>query len=198
MNPQRPKISRKPIVLLVSLCLILAAVLIPVGAHLPRWVEIEIVLGVWWLIWVIALTWILHRGHKVEDDANWTGMGSKKGSFLDRFMPNSDKYSGCGDFAGCADPGCGEGFGGIVVAILALILIGLAVILLVELIIPAIALLLFASIGGMFARAVNDTHDCEGSIGKSLFWGALWATVYIGPVAAVAIWLANYLAHRVA
>ena len=29
---------------------ILSAILIPVAAHLPTWIEFEIVLGVWWAI----------------------------------------------------------------------------------------------------------------------------------------------------
>jgi len=186
MTPQRPKVSRKPIVLLVSLCLIVSAVLIPVALKLPRWVEIELVLGAWWLVWVIAMVVLLYRGHAVDDDAEWMGgRGKRSRAALDwlSIFP--------GDI-GCLFEGCSE----VLIAILAFLLLGLAVFVVVELIIPAIALLLLASIGGMFARAVNDTHDCQGRLGLSLFWGVLWATVYIGPVAAIAIWVSNYLAHR--
>lgn len=177
--------------ILVSICLVLAGVLIPVAAKLPKLVEAEIVLGSFWLVWVIALTWLLFRGHKVEDDAFWTGLGAKgRKSMMDR-------WNGCGDIAsGCGDPGClffDEGCASILLVIVAFLLIGLAFLLLIELIVPAIALLLLASIGGMFARAVNDNHHCDGRFGLSLFWGAIWATVYIGPVAAIVIWVISLL-----
>jgi hypothetical protein len=192
--PQRPKVSRKPIVILVSLCLILSAILIPVAAKLPKLLEAEIVLAAWWLVWVVALTWLLFRGHGVEDDAFWDGVGDKTGSWKRWF--NSSDRSGCSDIgSGCGDLGCffDDGCGSILLAIAAFILIGLAFLLLFELIVPAIALLLLASIGGMFARAVNDNHHCEGKLGLSLFWGAIWATIYVGPVAAIVIWVISLL-----
>lgn len=64
------------------------------------------------------------------------------------------------------------------------ILLALAVFLLIEFAIPAVALVLLASIGGMLARAVNDRHDCEGRVGLSLAWGLIWSSLYVGPVAA--------------
>lgn len=181
--PQRPKVSRKPIVLLVSLCLILSAVLIPVASRLPRLIEAELVLGVWWLIWVIALSALLFRGHKVEDDADWIGNGGERTkSWLEWLNIPAD--SGC-----LLDEGCFMIF----VAIIAFLLLGLAFLVLIEFVVPAIALLLFASIGGMFARAVNDNHHCEGRLGLSLLWGAIWATVYVGPIAAIVIWVISLL-----
>lgn len=176
--------------ILVSICLVLAGVLIPVAAKLPKLLEAEIVLAAFWLVWVVALTWLLFRGHKVEDDAFWTGVGAKgKKSLLNR-------WDGCGDVAsGCGDLGCifDEGCGSIVLAVVAFLLLGLAFLLLIELVVPAIALLLLASIGGMFARAVNDNHHCEGRFFLSLLWGAIWSTLYIGPVAGIVIWVISQL-----
>lgn len=184
MNPksQRPRVSRKPIVLLVSICLILSAVLIPVASKLPRMVEAEMVLGAWWLVWVIGLAWLLFRGHHVEDDAEWIGKGK-------------DRWRSWADATHVPDLGCmlDDGCATVLLGIAAFILLGLAFLVVIELVIPAIALLLFASIGGMFARAVNDNHHCEGNLGLSVFWGAIWATVYVGPLAAIVIWVINYL-----
>ncbi|MBC8065314.1 MAG: hypothetical protein H7Y17_10815 [Chlorobia bacterium] len=198
-QPQRPKISRKPIVLLVSLCLIVSAVLIPIAAKLPKLIEAQLVLGVWWLVWVCVLTWLLFRGDKVDDDIHWFSPITKTTSLRDWAKVRSDRYGGCADLgSGCADPGCffDDGCGWFLLAISAFALLAFAFLFLFELAIPAIALLLLASIGGMFARAVNDTHHCKGRIGLSLLWGAIWATVYIGPVAAIVIWVAGYLAQR--
>lgn len=172
--------------LLVSLCLIISAVLIPVASKLPHLIEAEIVLLAWWLIWVIALTTLLFRGHAVEDDADWIGKGGLRTKSWFEWV-NMPWDAGCAFDEGCVT---------IILAIVAFLLIGLAFLLLIEFVIPAIALLLLASIGGMFAQAVNDTHHCEGRMGLSLLWGAIWATVYVGPVAAIVIWVAGYLAQR--
>jgi hypothetical protein len=187
MNPDpRPLVSRKPIVLIVGLCFLVSAVLIPVSLHLNRWIEVELVLAVWWLIWFVVMSWLLYEGHAIQDDAEFARPGIKwGGDFLDSAVSAGDLGCLIGD-------GCGEA--GLAVVGIVLLLIGVA--LLIEFIFPAIALLLLASIGGMFARAVNDTHDCEGRIGRSLFWAFAWATLYIGPIAAVVIWVSNYLAHR--
>lgn len=90
------------------------------------------------------------------------------------------------DASGCFfDEGCAA----IGLAVAAFVLIGLAFLLLIELIIPAIVLLLLASIGGMIARAVNDNHHCEGRISLSILWGAIWATIYIAPTTGVVVWI---------
>lgn len=183
--PQRPKVSRKPLVLVIALCLVLSGVLIPVGAHLPRWVEAEIVLAVWWLVWVCMLTALLFRGEAVDDDTRWLPFGGEKsGMMLDSL--------GILDPVGCI---AGEGCATVILTIAAVLLAGLALMVLVEFIVPAIALLLLASIGGMLARAVNDRHECAGRFGASLLWGAVWATLYIGPVAAAVLWLST-MVHR--
>jgi hypothetical protein len=44
------------------------ALLIPPVLKLPRWVEYEIVLGVWWVFWIGLLTYFLTRGFRVTDD----------------------------------------------------------------------------------------------------------------------------------
>ena len=192
MNPDpRPKVSRKPIVLIVALCFLLSGVLIPVSLHLNRWVEVELVLAVWWLVWIVVMSWLLYEGHAVDDDIHvpWT-----KGRLA---KTSAGEAGGCVADAGCSHgcfpmDGCGE----VGVAIVGIFLLIVGVIFLIELIFPAIALLLLASIGGMFARAVNDTRGCEGRVGLSFFWAFAWATLYIGPVAAIVIWVSNYLAHR--
>jgi len=91
---------------------------------------------------------------------------------------------------GCALSGC---VGEIGLIILAIVLIIAGLLAVIEFVIPAIAILLFLSIGGMLARAVNDKHHCEGRLGLSVLWGAVWATVYVGPVAAIVIWVTALL-----
>ena len=66
--PPRTRISGKWSALSLALCFIVSAVLVPVAAHLPHWLDFELVLGAWRCVWVIALSWILVNGHFVEDD----------------------------------------------------------------------------------------------------------------------------------
>ena len=49
--------------------------------------------------------------------------------------------------------------------------------------IPVVAVVL----RGMLARVVNDRHHCEGNLFLASVWGAIWATVYTGPLALV-VW----------
>src|SRR6476619_256049 len=56
-------------VVALVVCFIITAVLVPHAAHLPRWVEVELVIGGWWLVWVFALAYLLYRTCGVSDDA---------------------------------------------------------------------------------------------------------------------------------
>ena len=167
----------------MGLCLAVAALVVPLALKLPVIAEAEIVMAVWWGVWVVTLTALLYRGNPVDDDAEWVGKGANRiKSWLG--FGNLPWDMGCWIDGGCAS---------FVLAIFAFFLLGLAFLLLIEFVLPAIAILLFLSVGGMLARAVNDTHHCEGRLGPSLFWGSIWAIVYVGPVAAVVIWVAALL-----
>lgn len=174
--------SRKPLVLGVALSLILAAVVVPISIHLPRWVEFEFVFLAWWVIWVGLLAWLLFRGHSVDDDTDVepiARVGQGFGSAAD----------GIFDFGCLATDGCQQ----LVVLVIAGMLLWAGAWLLLEFLLPGIAVLFLASIGGMLARAVNDTHGCEGQMGRSLLWAGLWATAYIGPLAGIVAWLSALL-----
>ena len=45
----------------------------------------------------------------------------------------------------------------------------------VELAMPVVFLVMYWAFMRAIGRVANDWHDCEGSLGKSLGWGALWA-----------------------
>ena len=183
MKPNPDEISRKPLAIWISICLVLAAVSIPLALRLPKVIEAEIVMGGWWLVWAITLSVLLYRGRPVADDADWIGKGTHRfQGWLD--MLGTPFETGCLFDEGCAT---------LLLAIIAFLLLGLAFILLIEFVVPAIAILLFLSIGGMLARAVNDNHHCQRNLALSVLWGALWATVYVGPVAAIVIWTAGLI-----
>lgn len=184
-----PLMSGKASALTLVLCFGISAGLVYAFAaplHVPAWVRWEIIVGLWWLVWLVALTRLLYDGVRVSDDhrmgapRSWFGTGGPSWNF------------GPGDIPLTNAEGCGEGCAtalAVVVALIALVAISW---LLIEVIIPVLAFLLYLLIRGMLARVVNDFHGCTGNFGRSLRWGATWATAYTAPLA-ILIWLGHIL-----
>lgn len=185
---QRSVLSGKWMVAILFLSLGIASTLVPIAAHLPRWVEFEMVIGIWWVIWAIALTAILYSAVGVADDM---AVPSKLGGRLSAV----GEAGGCLPDAGCIGAdltgSCGEAIGGFVIIVLLLA----AAWLLIELVIPALAFLIYFAIRGMLARAVNDRQECCGKPLRSLGWGIVWATAYTAPVALVVLFVHKVYVH---
>jgi hypothetical protein len=182
-----PPLSGLAATVVVLLCLALPAALLPVSLGLPRWIEAEIVIGCWWLVWATALSVLLYRGFRLSHDYVLRAPSSPI-----ELSSSGAKGSGCRNLdagAGC-DPGCGalgEGFALVLVAAVAAVVALGAAWLLVELLLPAIFFLAYALVRGALARVANDEHRCEGSPLRAIGWGTLWATVYVAPLALV-VW----------
>lgn len=169
-----PSISGTWSAAILVLCFALSAVLLPVAAHLPRWVEFELVLVVWWLVWTVAIAWMLYRGCAIADD-----MPVPKGPSL-----GTGEWS-TPDLTSCLwpDPFYADGCGTALVVVGALIMIAAGIWLAVEILIPGVGFLLYLLIRGMMARAVSDRRDCQGSVLRAAIWGMAWATLYTAPLA---------------
>lgn len=48
--------------------MIVVALIVPHLLHLPRWIEAEWTVLVWWSIWATLLTLLLYRGWRISDD----------------------------------------------------------------------------------------------------------------------------------
>ena len=177
-------VSGKGSAALLVLCFALSAIILPVAAHLPRWVEFEMVIGAWWVIWTIALVYLLHKGCEVTDDMQPRTPRTGSCSWGDT-MGNSCSY---GSHAGGE---CGDLILGLMV--LGLLLAGLW--LAVEVLIPGLAFVLYWLVRGMAARAVNDRKDCKENLLRSAGWGVLWATLYTAPLA-LAVWAIHAILPR--
>ncbi len=171
---------------IMAVSFLLSAILIPVAAHLPRWIEFELVLTFWWMVWFAVSVTLLYQGVGVQDDVSAPHMPS-------------GVTSGCLDADpscnGCVAPigdGCGEIFGWIFLAII----FWVAIWFIVELMLPALAFAIYWIIVRLLGRIVNDRHDCKGSVVRSVFWGFVWATVYTLPLVAT-VWGFRFLHHRV-
>jgi hypothetical protein len=178
-----PRLSGKAAAAWLVLCLLLPAVLIPAVVRLPVWVDVEIVLGVWWLVWFAVLTRLLYTGQRVSDDhvmqppRAW--FGSKKG-WLDGLGLGSEPLL---EIEGCA--------------ICCAVVVGLILLVgglwfLIEIAIPLVWFLLYLMVRGMLAMVVNDRHRCRGRLGRSVAWALVWATAYTAPLA-LAVWFVHHL-----
>jgi hypothetical protein len=181
-----PAVSGWATALLLFNSFAVSALAIPMTLRLPRWVAAEIVLAVWWLIWVAALARLLYTRSVIRPDIQGP---RPRGPF------GYGAYSGEGA-AGC-DPGCmptGGDEGCLIALLLAVLLPGI-VWLVIEVAIPFLALVIFGTIRGMLAHVVNDRHNCQHHLGRSLGWATLWATIYTAPLALL-VWWIHHLAVR--
>ena len=188
--PRRPRLSRrlrlpevsgKWTVFWLLICLIITGLLIPLVLKKPLWLEFELVMAAWWVLWGIVLTKLLYKGEQIADDhqqhkpRDWFGFNKKE--------------SGSGpDLSGCGSGADAEGCLVLVGLILALIVVWF----LIEFAIPIIFLMLYFLIRGMLVHVVHDKPQCQGDLGMSAFRGFLWATIYTAPLAGT-IWLVHFI-----
>ena len=180
----RPRISGKWTALTLVACFAVSAVLIPVAAHLPHWIEFELVLLVWWTAWLVVLSWMLLHAHVVELDAEPPHKGLGNLGDGDGCLP-SLALDGC-IFAGAFEPfGC--------LALIVVLLVG--VYFFVEFLLPGIAFLLYLAIRAMLGRVTDDRRNCEDKPGLAFIWGAIWATAYTAPIALI-VWGVHALSRH--
>lgn len=189
-----PRVSARATALVMLAAFAGSAVMVPASMRLPRWIETELVLSLWWVIVVAALTTLLYRGFRLRDDyvyfTPWNRPPAVKG---DAPAPAKEGCSGWSDgLGGCATDGEGL-LAMLALAIVLSLALGAAWVL-VELALPLVFFLMYWLFMRAIGRVANDRHGCEGSLARSLGWGLGWATVYVAPIA-VATWALHAL-HR--
>jgi hypothetical protein len=201
MRPARrgmrlPFLSGKSSAAVLFVCLAITAVMIlPLIRKVPPWIDFEIIIAIWWVVWTIALAAVLNSGRRVADDhilgtpRNWLSGFGKKSQDQDR-PRRTDSDWGCApwywlDFGGF-DEGCLLVLG----VIAALVVAGVGIWLLLEVVIPGLAFVAYFLIRGMLARVANDDHGCQGKLVRAIAWGAVWATLYTAPLAFI-VWLVH-------
>lgn len=207
-NVRLARLSGKATAAWLVFFFLLIGLLIPAVVRLPLWLDFEIVLAAWWLVWLAVLTRLLYTGQRVAADhqlgapRNWLGTTAatdhpKKKDRLDIRKPknsnsNAGWWSGLNGFSGGGDAeGC---LVGIAVIVGLVLLVGL-IWFLVEIAIPVIVFLLYLVVRGMLAHVINDRHRCRGKLGRALAWALVWATAYTAPLAGV-VWFAHCIQSR--
>ncbi len=177
-----PRLSGAWTAAAVGAALAVSAVVLPMAFKLPRWVEIEVVLGTWWAVLFVTLSVLLHRGFRLRDDfvfvPFWRRPSGKggKGSLPDLGLG----FDGC---SGVDGEGCLVALAAIVICGL---LFGLAWVV-AELALPIVLFATYALLLRALTRVAHDRHGCEGNARKAAAWGALWATVYVVPLSVI-VW----------
>lgn len=194
-----PRVSGAVTAGAVASAFVACAVLFPVALKLPRWVEAEVTLGAWWAVLTGVLAALLHRGYRLRDDmvfvAPWDRLGKDGATPTAKPSSGSSALRGCGDFASCGD-GC-SGIDGefavvlVVGAALIAVLLGAAWVV-AEIALPIVLYVGYAVVSRALMRVAHDRHGCEGDLAKSVGWGALWATIYLAPLALLVLVL-----HRI-
>jgi hypothetical protein len=198
-----PPVSGRLTAFTVLMCCAFCALTMPFALHLPRWVETEIVFGACWFVWTGVLAATLYRGSRIADDHRFdptiwfmdkkkeppSGKPGKQGK---QTKKGKDKSGGGGGGGGWSigDIGnLGDAGEGCLILIGAVLLAGAAILtawLLVELVIPALFTLAYLLLIRALKLATNDESGCAGDVSRSLRRGAMFATIYVGPLLVLA------------
>jgi hypothetical protein len=181
---QLPLLSGKASALALVACLGLTAVLIPMALRLTPWIEYEIVLVVWWLIWAVTLTVVLHRRQRITHDYE---LRPPRKWFEWKSLGEWFRILDLGGLDVPASDSLGMACLVVVVAIIAIPVLLVLAWVVIEVAIPLVAFVTYLVIRGMLARVANDWHGCQGSWARSALWGAIWAAVYTLPLALI-VW----------
>jgi hypothetical protein len=185
-----PRLSGKASAAWLVVCFGLTGVLIPMVLRLSPWIKFEIVLAIWWAVWLAVLTSLLFAGQRVSDDhqlgepRNWL-------SFFKRPQAGTSSDWWDGFFWGSLFVDGEACLMGVAIIVGFIVLLGV-IWFLIEVAIPVLAFLLHFVTRGMLAQVVNDRHHCRGRLGRALAWGFLWASVYTSPLAGV-VWFIHYV-----
>jgi hypothetical protein len=177
LPPSAPRVSAVWTVIALLASLVVSALALPRLVSLPRWIEAELVVLCWWMVWSVVLSTLLYRGFRLKDD--WVYFAP-----WDRSTKERTKLS-VGD--GC-DPGCVGDIEGLLVVVVLTVLLGAAWAF-VELVLPFAFLLTYTLVLRALRRVAHDRHGCEARLGPAIGWGMLWAAIYVAPLGGVIILL---------
>jgi len=197
-----PGVSGRWSAIFLLVLFVAVAVVLPLALHRSAWVEAEIVVAAWFVIWTAILTWLGYSGRTVDDD--WGGFhrprrlfgrgggSSGGGSLPTDALPYVD-LSGLGlpDFGGEGNDG-GLGCLGAIVALVFVIAAVAAIVVLlyftIGYVIPLVVLALYAIVRAMLNHVAARGHVTRGNLALSFARAAIWAAFYTAPLA-IAIWL---------
>ncbi len=175
-------LSGKGTAAVLGAAMLLTALTVPFAIHQPSWIDFEVVLGGFWVATTGTLAFVLYRGTVSDDYAAKSPRSWFGGNGPSWLSGVGDIGSGLGDIGG---EGCAGAIAGIFIAIIAAVLFFVLAWIFVELLLPAMLFVTYTLLCGAIRHVTNDRHGCENKLGRSLAYGALWATAYLAPLGAV-------------
>jgi len=192
-----PGVSGRWSAIFLLILFVAVAVVLPLALHRSAWVEAEIVVAAWFVIWTAVLTWLGYSGRTVDED--WGGFhrprrlfgrggGSSGGSSLPTdALPYVDLGGlGLPDFGGGGDDG-GLGCLGAIVALVVVIAAVAAIVVLlyftIGYVIPLVVLALYTIVRAMLNHVAARGHVTRGDLALSFARAAIWAAFYTAPLA---------------
>lgn len=180
-----PGVSGRWSAALLLVLFVAVAVMLPLALHRSAWVEAEIIVGAWFLIWTAVLTWLGYTGRAVDQD--WAPFrsprrtrGATGGSWssVDFSLPSFD---------------VGDGDAGLACLLITVVIAWVVVLVLlvtftIGYVVPLVAIGLYTLVRAMLNHVAARGHVTRGNLALSLARGAIWAAVYTAPLA-IAIWL---------
>jgi Prokaryotic RING finger family 1 len=189
MAHARERLGGKTVVgLFVLTCVLAGLVVSPLlvtGAIKSHpWLVAQAGVGVVFLILWAWIGGLLYRGAHIEDDLSMTTRP------LEAYYPH---LGGSGSGSGCSDPNCsGADAEGLAVLLLVVLVVAAAAVVLpfvawvaVELLYPAVVLVIYTVLYGALAFAVNGAQRLAGDAAACAWRGALFALLYTALVCAV-------------
>ncbi|HBQ16131.1 MAG TPA: hypothetical protein DEF51_35030 [Myxococcales bacterium] len=180
-----PPVSGSLTALIVGSTMALTAFAFPSLLQLPRWLELELVIALWWGVWTLTFVILLYRGWRVARDLAPTGAIRAPARVAPGSRSGSSRWTWADVFAGALD------LDGCLVVLAVAAAFGVAFVI-AELILPMLLTGAYWLIVRGLTSVANDDHGCERSWPRALAWGALWSTAYTAPLAAL-VWLGHWL-----
>jgi hypothetical protein len=195
-----PGVSGRWSALVLLVLFIAVAVVLPLALHRSAWVEAEIVIGAWFLIWTAVLAWLGYAGRTVDEDwgqfrppRRLVGRGRGRGEgadvatsaleaapYVDLSGIDLPDLDGGGDGGGL---GCLGAILAVVVAIAAIAAIVVLLYFTIGYVIPLIVIALYTIVRAMLNHVAARGHLTQGNLPASLARGAFWAAIYTAPLA---------------
>ncbi len=204
-----PRTSARRTALAMTACLVFTGAAVPIALHLPRWVEMEVVLAGWWLVWAVVLTVVARRGAELVDDhalvirLPWSPAreprreplaGGPRGAPevpAEATVPPARSSWWSKVFEALTLPSDLEA---LVFALALAIVLGVALAA-AWLVIEVVAPVLFGLAYFGVVRALRRAAQYRGATVRASVVGAGWATAYVAPLAAL-VWLVHLVARH--
>lgn len=175
--------SSRATAIVVVACLAFTAAIVPFALHRSRWVELEMVLAGWWLVWAVVLSWVARRGAVFADDHTFA-ITSPFTSVRRWAKKPADWTFSFGDLlAGLSDI---DGLVLLVVLPVLLPIVFFAAWFVVELVVPVLFFVAYIGV----VRALRHAAAYRASPERAVLGGVAWATAYVAPLAVV-VWICH-------